>query len=133
MSHPFLRWLLDLDVIPTDASGLRLVWQHHWPMWVWLLLILAALLFAFWSYSRLTGGIFPRSILAAFRLLAILFVLILLSGPMIELPLFAPPPITRLAPGPWLVIAAFRFRRSACRCSSRTMASSLACILSLWP
>ncbi|UCD75490.1 MAG: hypothetical protein JSV91_00955 [Phycisphaerales bacterium] len=86
MNRPFVRWLLDLDIIPDDATGLRFMWQHHWPLWAWVLLTLAALLFAAWSYSRLTGRVLPRGLLATARFLITLMLLVLLAGPMIELP-----------------------------------------------
>ncbi len=81
-----MRWLLDLEVIPADAEGLRLVWERPWPAWAWLLLVIAAALFATWSYSRLFGDRRGRVILVATRIVLLILMLLVLSGPMLELP-----------------------------------------------
>ncbi len=86
MNTPFMRWLLDLDVIPADAEGLRLVWERPWPAWAWLLLVIAAALVSAWSYSRLSGDRRGRVILAATRVVLLILMLLVLSGPMLELP-----------------------------------------------
>ncbi|MHC4208456.1 MAG: hypothetical protein ACYSWT_01945 [Planctomycetota bacterium] len=86
MRNPFLRWLLDLDVIPADADGLRLVWEHPWPAWVWAALVLVAGFLAAWGYSRLEGNSRGRALLAVTRFLLVLLLLLVISGPMLELP-----------------------------------------------
>jgi hypothetical protein len=86
MKHPFVRWLLDLDVIPADAEGLRLVWEHPWAAWVWAALVVVAATLAFWGYSRLVGNRNGRVMLAATRFTLVVLVLLVLSGPMLELP-----------------------------------------------
>jgi hypothetical protein len=86
MSNPFLRWLLGLEVIPADAEGLRLVWERPWPAWVWAALALVAGFLAAWGYSRLAGSRRGRVLLASTRFLLVLLVLLVISGPMLELP-----------------------------------------------
>ncbi len=86
MNTPFVRWLLDLDVIPADAEGLRLVWERPLAAWVWVLLIMSAALLAAWSYSRLMGNRRGRIVLAATRFVLVVMMLAVLSGPMLELP-----------------------------------------------
>jgi hypothetical protein len=86
MNSDFIRWLLDIDVIPKGSQSLRLAWEHPWPNWLWALLIAAAAVFAFWSYSRLSGSITARRALASLRMLTVLVVLVIISGPMLELP-----------------------------------------------
>lgn len=86
MNTPFVRWLLDLDVIPADAEGLRLVWERPWAAWVWVLLVIAVVLLAAWSYSRLLGNRRGRVVLAATRVALVVLVLLVISGPMLELP-----------------------------------------------
>ena len=54
MQSPFVRWLLDLDVIPAEAEGVRLVWEHPWPAWVWFLLLLVTGFLA--TYQACTQG-----------------------------------------------------------------------------
>jgi len=82
----FVRWLLDIDRIPANAEDVRLAWEHPWPAWVWLLLLAGAAAFAGWSYTRLAGDGRGRAVLAGVRTFVILLVLIILSGPMLELP-----------------------------------------------
>ena len=81
-----MRWLLDLDVIPADAEGLRFTWEHPWPAWSWALLVIVVGAYAAWSYRRLAGHRIARSTLAAFRFTTIVLALVLISGPAIELP-----------------------------------------------
>ncbi len=86
MSSDWIRWLLDIDVIPKNAEGLRVAWEHPWAGWVWTWLLLAAAALAGWSYARLAGRRGARVVLAAARFLIIALVLVLISGPMLELP-----------------------------------------------
>ncbi len=86
MNSELARWLLDIDVIPQDAGALRLAWEHPWPSWVWVILVFAAGFFAVWSYSGLVGNRKWRGALAAVRFAIVLVALVLISGPMRELP-----------------------------------------------
>ena len=86
MNSDFVRWLLDVDVIPKNAESIRLAWERPWPDWVWAMLIIGGGFFAVWSYSRLAGKRAGRGMLAATRFFILLLVLILISGPMLELP-----------------------------------------------
>ena len=86
MNSSFMRWLLDVDIIPEDATGLEFVFERPLPPWVWVLLCIGAASFALWSYSRLIGNRKGRGLLAAGRCLIILLVLVVLSGPMLRLP-----------------------------------------------
>jgi uncharacterized membrane protein len=86
MNNDLMRWLLDLDVIPAGSQGLRLAWERAWPAWAWFLILLAAALFALWSYSRMLGRRSGRTILALTRMALIVLLLLVISGPMIELP-----------------------------------------------
>jgi uncharacterized membrane protein len=81
-----VRWLLDLETIPDDAERLRIAWEHPWPGWSWVLLVLGCAALALWSYRRLSGRRGARAALAAVRFGIVLLALILLSGPMLELP-----------------------------------------------
>ncbi len=86
MNSPLLRWLFNVETIPAEAEQVILAWEHPFQGWVWMLLILAALAFAVWSYSRLGGGHVAKSVLAGMRFIIIMLVLVLLSGPMLEMP-----------------------------------------------
>lgn len=86
MNNAFTRWLLDVDVIPSDASEVYLVWERPLPAWVWVLVVLLAMLFAAWSYSRLSGKRTGRLVLAGARAFVLLLVVLLLCGPSLEMP-----------------------------------------------
>lgn len=86
MNTPILRWLLDLDRIPADASDVRLSFEHPWPAWAWPLLALAFAWLATWSYRRLSAPRRWRIGLSAVRLSALLLLVLLLAGPQAELP-----------------------------------------------
>jgi uncharacterized membrane protein len=86
MNSPIVRWLLDLDTIPPDAEALSLVWERPWPAWVWVLFVAAAAALALWSYSRLAGSRRRRAVLAGIRFVLLMLALVIISGPMIELP-----------------------------------------------
>ena len=86
MNSPLTRWLLDLDVIPADAEGVRLAWEHGWPAWVWVVLLATAGFLAAWSYSRLLGDRRGRAVLGVARFALVVLALVIISGPMLELP-----------------------------------------------
>lgn len=86
MNSDFMRWLLDLRSIPKGADDLYLGFERQWDPWVWFLLLLAAAALAGWSYWRLVGGRGGRLVLAAVRFAIIVLALVLIAGPMIELP-----------------------------------------------
>ena len=86
MHSDLVRWLLDLDVIPPGAEGVRWAWAHPWPKWLWALLLVGAALFAAQSYRRLVGARMGRGALAATRTIVIVLLLLIISGPMLELP-----------------------------------------------
>ncbi|MCA9297139.1 MAG: hypothetical protein KC983_11495, partial [Phycisphaerales bacterium] len=85
MNTPWMRWLLDLNIIPADASELTLVWERAWPSWVWALLVLAAVAIGMWSYARIPGRRIARGTLAVARSVAVLLILVLISGPMLQM------------------------------------------------
>lgn len=86
MNNELFRWLFNVQVIPEDAEFVRLIWERPLPPWLWALLLILAGVFAIWSYSQLSGNRFGRGTLAALRLVIILLALVLISGPMLEMP-----------------------------------------------
>lgn len=83
MNSSFIRWLFDVEVIPADAGDVQLAFERPLAGWVWLLCIVAAIAFAFWSYSRLSGARWARFTLASLRVFMIALVLLVISGPML--------------------------------------------------
>ncbi len=86
MNNDLVRWLLDVDAIPKDAAGVELAWERPFAAWIWVLLIVTALAFAVWSYSRLSGPVVLRRALAAIRFVLLLVVLIIFAGPLLKQP-----------------------------------------------
>lgn len=86
MNSPLVRWLLDLERIPAEAEGLRLTWERSLPGWAWTIILFAAVFFAIWSYARLEGDRRGRGILAGVRGVVLLLLVVLLCGPLLELP-----------------------------------------------
>ncbi len=56
------------------------------PAWAWLLVVLAAGVVSFWSYSRLTGSRPARLAMAALRAATLLALAVLISGPQLVRP-----------------------------------------------
>ncbi|MAX23222.1 MAG: hypothetical protein CMJ19_01860 [Phycisphaeraceae bacterium] len=73
------RWLTGAD----GGDLLSLSWLHPMPAWVWVLLALSIGLFSAWSYSRLAGSRWLRSIMGVLRVLCLLWLVVLISGPML--------------------------------------------------
>jgi len=86
MNGSFGKWLLDLELIPEGAGDLHLAWEHPWPAWLWVALLIGAGVLAAWSYAPPTGRRTARAVLAVGRFTVFLLVLILIGGPMVELP-----------------------------------------------
>ena len=84
--NSFLRWWLGLQDLPVGSEGLRLVWEHPFPGWAWLIIVLGCAGVAAWSYSRLDANQRLRWGLASIRFLLLLILFICVSGPMLELP-----------------------------------------------
>lgn len=86
MNTPIMRRLLGLETIPEDAGNLSLVFERDWPAWAWALALLAIVALAAWSYTRLEGPRGRRGVLAGLRALILTLALLLVAGPMAEMP-----------------------------------------------
>ncbi len=86
MNNGFIRWLLDIDRIPQGAEGVHLAWERGIPAWVWVGILFGATFFAMWSYWRIAGNRNGRGVLAGVRTAIILLVLVIICGPMLQLP-----------------------------------------------
>ncbi|TVQ75521.1 MAG: VWA domain-containing protein [Phycisphaeraceae bacterium] len=76
-----LRSLLNLETLDWAAEGLRFGFERPLAAWAWALIVVGAVAFSVWSYSRLTGPRFGRMALAGVRSLLILALVALLCGP----------------------------------------------------
>ena len=82
-------WLVRMLVggeVPAGDGALSLVFERPIPAWAWLLIGLAALGIAWWSYRRLAGATrgstrVVRGGLVVLRTLTLLLVVLLISGP----------------------------------------------------
>jgi len=98
-----LRWLLGVDVIPNDATGLEFAWQRPLEAWVWLLVVAIAVAVAVVAYQGLAGSRRVRSLLGVLRVLTIVFLVVLFSGPLLRLPILESKP-------DWVVVLVDRSR-----------------------
>ncbi|NBX36359.1 MAG: VWA domain-containing protein [Planctomycetes bacterium] len=87
-----LRWLLGVDIIPSDATGLEFAWQRPLEPWIWLLVVTVGLSVAVFSYQGLAGSKRLRVWLGALRALTIVFLVALLAGPLLRLPILESKP-----------------------------------------
>lgn len=73
--------LLGLKHLSTGGEGVSFGFAHPLPAWAWVLVALACIIAAFWSYSRLLGKPQARWTLATLRTLLLALVVVLLCGP----------------------------------------------------
>jgi hypothetical protein len=73
--------IFDLDRFSPDDPQVRFAFAWPMPAWVWVLIALAAGVFAGWSYWRLEGRRWARAALATLRALTLLLLVVLLAGP----------------------------------------------------
>ncbi len=76
-------WLLGLKRLSTGDDRAQLGWRVDVAGWIWIIIILAAVGLAFWSYSKLTGSRPARTALATLRALLLLLLAALIAGPML--------------------------------------------------
>ena len=86
MNSTLLDRLLGLSRLSWSDPGSHLGWRYELDPWAWVLVVLAAVLVASFSYKRLIGARSARVLLAAFRALIVLLVAALLAGPLLVLP-----------------------------------------------
>ncbi|MFO0861006.1 MAG: hypothetical protein U0570_10645 [Phycisphaerales bacterium] len=73
--------LFSLKTLRPGDAGVSLDWAMPIPAWGWTLAAAGAVVLAWWGYRKLEGRRNRRVVLAAFRVLAILLVLAMISGP----------------------------------------------------
>lgn len=72
---------LGLERLSWFDGEAKLGWVYPLPAWVWVLIVIAALAGAGWSYNRLLGPRAMRIALAGLRALVLLLIVALLCGP----------------------------------------------------
>lgn len=77
--------LLGLSRVKWSDPAAGFGWRQELDPWMWAMIVLAAGVFAFWSYSRLAGSRAVRTALSVVRALLIVFVAMLIAGPMLVL------------------------------------------------
>ena len=78
-----IRWLFNLDYLPS-GDEFHVGWLTPWPIWIWILVVIGILVFTIWCYQ---GSIRARKrhvALGCIRFLLLVFVAILLNGPVLE-------------------------------------------------
>lgn len=73
--------LLGLDRLSVFSDGAYLSFKYALPAWAWALVMLLLLVFSVWSYSRMLGPAWARTMLAGVRTLSLVLVAFLLAGP----------------------------------------------------
>ncbi len=75
------RWLLGLRDVAPGAEGVAFGFERAFPAWAWAGAGIVAIVFAAWSYRKLTGPLWARSSLASLRALLLMLVAALAAGP----------------------------------------------------
>lgn len=84
MSVPLVRWLLDLERIPPDATTVRLAFEHS-PGTTWgAIIFVSCVALAFWAYRRTGLSRWSRSALAMARGAILVLACVLAAGPVLE-------------------------------------------------
>lgn len=79
--NALLDRLLGLKRLSFAGEGVSFGFAHPVPAWAWVLIVLACVIAAFWSYRRLLGPKPARWSLASLRTLLLTLVVVLLLGP----------------------------------------------------
>lgn len=72
--------LLGLSRVKWSDPAAGFGWRQELDPWMWAMIVLAAGVFAFWSYSRLAGSRAVRTALSVVRALLIVFVAMLIAA-----------------------------------------------------
>ncbi len=78
--------VLGLKRLSVWDAGVVIGWRWEVAAWAWVLIAMAAVGLAVWCYRRLPGGRVARAGLGAFRWALVMFVAVLLVGPLLVLP-----------------------------------------------
>ena len=79
----WIDWLFGLSRVSWSDRGAVLTWRYPLAAWAWALAILAGLTLAAWSYHRLQASRRGLIALTLLRAAVIVFVTVLLAGPML--------------------------------------------------
>jgi len=81
MNSSLVDWLFGMSKFGFSDPNTRFALEHELDVWLWVLICVAALVMAAWSYSRLVGPQSIRLVLTTVRTLLIVLVALLLIGP----------------------------------------------------
>jgi len=73
--------LFSLKTLRPGDPGVALEWARPIPAWGWTLVLAGAVLLSWWGYHKLDGALRRRVILATLRGLALVLVVLMISGP----------------------------------------------------
>ena len=76
-----LQWLLGLRTLQPGQDGVRFGFEHPLPAWAWALVAVGAITLAVLAYRRLEGSRLARGALGTLRVLFLVTVAVLLTGP----------------------------------------------------
>lgn len=86
IANPFIRWMLGLGSVAPDATQVRLAWERPVPAWIAVGALAAAAAVAWASYRRMDVPARTRRAMGTLRWLGIALLLVLLAGPVLEVP-----------------------------------------------
>ena len=86
MNNGFIKWILNIDQLPDEATSIQLVWEHPMQGWISILVIMLIVLVSVWSYTRIDASGLARIILASTRFVLLLLLFTLAAGPMLMVP-----------------------------------------------
>jgi hypothetical protein len=84
--NDLLNTLFGLEGLGFGEEAVELGFARPIPAWGWFIALLVVAALAWWSYRRLDGSAVTRSGLAAMRVLVLLLILLLISGPQLVRP-----------------------------------------------
>lgn len=81
LASAWLDRLLGLSGVSWGDAAARLAWAHPLPRWGWVLVGLAAVGVAVWSYAGVRASVWVRVWMGALRAMAVVAVVVLIAGP----------------------------------------------------
>jgi len=77
------HWFLGLDRVDWSQGQVLLGWRYEMPAWAWSVITVVAVALAGWSYANLIGRGWPKMGLALIRTVLLVFLAVVLAGPIL--------------------------------------------------